>query len=159
MRKLLALSFVAWLVAACSSFTLPLQTPSLTLESVQPDTNAGLMPGLLVGLRVDNPNQHALKLRGLEYRIALEGFNVISGVASEIPVIPARGDALVMIDARLGLIEGAQLLSTLLTRPKREIGFSLEAALDTGLPLLGKIPVRQRGLIDLQTYQTRLIDN
>ncbi|NNL11646.1 MAG: LEA type 2 family protein, partial [Pseudomonadales bacterium] len=114
MKKLLALSFVAWLVAACSTFNLPLQTPSLTLESVQPDSSAGLMPGLLLGLRVDNPNQRALKLSGLEYRIALEGFNVISGMASELPVIPAQGDALVMIQARLGLIEGAQLLSTLL---------------------------------------------
>lgn len=156
MIQKISLLVMAALLAACQNLILPPIAPTLTLESIAPDRSAGLVPTLQVGMRVENPNLKPLKLRGLEYRIALEGFNVVSGSSSALPVIPAQGDALVTIEAKLGLLEGAKLLAALLSQPKRELGFSLEAALDTGLPLIGAIPVRQRGIIDMQTYEARL---
>ncbi|NNC54915.1 MAG: LEA type 2 family protein [Pseudomonadales bacterium] len=150
------LAFLLVSLAGCSALQLPLQSPDVQLAHIKPGDSGGLMPSFKVGLLVKNPNPQSLGLNGVSYSINLQGFDVITGSALDIPVIPAQGDALIELDARLGLIEGAQLLGMLLAKPNRELDFSLEAKLDTGLPWLGIVPVRKQGVLDLNTYTARM---
>ncbi|MBT8139248.1 MAG: LEA type 2 family protein [Gammaproteobacteria bacterium] len=154
--KRLAAAFIITTLAACSALQLPLLSPDLQLVHIKPGDSGGLVPSFKVGLLVTNPNPQSLGLNGVSYTINLQGFDVITGSALDIPVVPAQGDALIELDAKLGLIEGAQLLAMMLAKPNRELDFSLEAKLDTGLPWLGIVPVRKQGVIDLQTYTARV---
>ena len=136
------------LLTSCANFPRSIETPSVKLVSLTPLPASGLEQRFAMGLRVSNPNANALNLVGLSYAVELEGFKVISGVANDIPSIAAYGDSVVNLEASVSLLEGMRLLSSLLSKPKGEVNYRINAKLDTGLPIIGKIPVTDSGIVD-----------
>lgn len=136
------------LLSGCANFPTGIETPSVKLVSLSPLPANGLEQRFVLGLRVTNPNAKALNLVGLSYAVELEGFEIISGAMNDIPSIAAYGDSVVNLEASVSLLEGVRLLSSFLSKPKGEMNYRISAKLDTGLPILGKIPVTDSGIID-----------
>ena len=78
---------------------------------------------------------------------------MISGAANDIPQIAAYGEQLVTVSASIGLLEGLQFLNKIMAKSEPELGYTISARLDTGLPLIGIIPVADSGQLSLSDFQ------
>jgi LEA14-like dessication related protein len=79
-------------LAGCS-LTPHFETPRLSIVDVQVVSTTLWEQHLKVSLRVQNPNDVALSVKGIEYTLDLAGERFASGVADTSFVVPALGEA------------------------------------------------------------------
>ena len=94
--------------------------------------------------------QHTGRCRcgGLSYSIDMQGNRLIQGVASELPEIPAYGEADVRLRATADLVGGIGFISGLMTRDEPTVDFELNADLDLGT-FYPTVNIRRSGSIAL----------
>jgi len=136
------------LFSGCAALLPQFETPTVVVTDFRVLPGQSIVPAFEIGLHVSNPNRSALKLVGLAYRVELEGHQILTGVASDLPVIAAYGEGDVVLQARPDLFSTFNLFQDLLRRPRETVSFTVEAALDVG-GLVPKIRVREEGTVSL----------
>ncbi len=144
----LLFAIAALLLTACVSFPADFRKPGLQLQSITPRASGGVLPAFEIRLLVNNPNRDALEVEGLRYRLALQGYDIISGVANDIPAIPAWGEAEVVLDASADLLGGLGLLNELLATPGEPVHYAFEAEIDIGR-FYPMVELRREGKLEL----------
>jgi LEA14-like dessication related protein len=141
---------VALLLAACAlspKFT----TPRLSVVDAQIQSSDLWEQRLRVRMRVQNPNDRTLPVKGLEYTLEVEGQQLASGVSAASFVVPAMGEAEFDMNVTTNL---AGTLLRLLGRGSDALGQSVayrltgKIALSEGL--MRSIPFEERGTFRLQ---------
>jgi LEA14-like dessication related protein len=140
---------VALLLGACVTLPSDFKDPGVSLVSIKPQIQNLFAPEFEVVLRITNPNRKAIDIAGLSYTISLQGNKVVNGVASDLPVIPAYGEADVSLRATADLAGGLNLLGNFLNQPDREVDFEFNADIDLGT-LYPMVKVNRSGVITLQ---------
>lgn len=125
------------------------KAPNISIVSIQLLQPTVLQQNFSVGVRVGNPNSRPLKLAGINYVLELDKIKVMNGSVSDIPKIAAYGEEVVDVTVSIGLLEGLSFLQSLAHRPRDTISYRLSADLDTGLPVIGIVPVFEEGAIEL----------
>ena len=136
------------LLASCQALNQVFETPGVELVNVSSAGQRGLQQMFNVELGITNPNAYALNLVGIDYEVRLEGFDVIKGALSSVPSIPAYGKNNINVELGVGLIQGLQLLNALSSKNTPSIDYSVRLNLNTGLPIVGIVPVQREGTFD-----------
>src|SRR5450755_1882589 len=92
MRSLL-IAVAALPLWGCSLFVPRFETPTLTVVNVQMLKSDLWHQELKVRVRVQNPNDRALPVKGLSYELDLDGQDFAHGVSGASFVVPALGEA------------------------------------------------------------------
>ncbi len=137
------------MLAGCAGMPSDFEEPALTVTSVALRNTNGIAPQFDIMLHITNPNRTALSLVGMSYSLQLAGTKVVTGVANNLPVIEAYGEADVPIRAAVSVMGGIRLLSDLMTRNPDQIAYLFEAKLDTG-KLRPRININRTGTISLR---------
>lgn len=132
----------------CSVLRPGYETPTVTVNSFRALPSQGAMPNFEIGLHVVNPNSIALKLRGITYKVSLDGHELINGVANDLPTIEAYGQGDVVVTAAANLFGGIRFITDLLGGPKDSVRYTVEAKLDVG-SFMPAIRVKDEGQIAL----------
>ena len=145
----------AWGVLACLLWlagcaTTSFEPPHLSVVSVKMQSADLFSQKLLVRMRVVNPNDRALPIKGISYRIEV-GESELANGASDAPfVVPAMGEA--EFDVQVN----ANLASTLLkvygrggSAPKK-LDYRLVGKVALSSGLVRSIPFDERGSVDLK---------
>ncbi len=90
-------------------------------------------PTFEIGLRVVNPNRVPLNLKGMSYTANIEGNKIFSGVANQLPIVPAYGEKEVKLKVQADLFGGIRLLSDLIQPRTTPITYTLKVKLDVGI--------------------------
>ena len=133
----------------CSTLRTGYETPTVTINSFRTVPSEAGMPNFEIGLRVINPNPDALPLRGVAYTVRLNDRELITGVASELPVIEAYSQGDVVLTATPNLFAGIRFISELMNGSTDNVRYELEARLDVGR-LFPDIRVTDSGTISLR---------
>jgi LEA14-like dessication related protein len=140
------------LLSGCATLQPAFETPSVSLTSFRLLPYEGMAPRFEIGLHVANPNLVPLPLKGISYKVNLEGHKLLNGVANNLPVIQGYGEGDLVLQATTDLFSGLRLLTELMAEPRELFTYEFEAKLDIGrmLPSIrieetGKIPLRQPG--------------
>lgn len=152
MKNITLLVFVI-LLSACTTFSPNFQKPQLKVVSITPTGNTGLSQDFDIGLSITNPNAKALNLVGMSYKLELDGFDVLSGVTNQVPSIAAYTEQRVNVKTSINLFQGAKLIKSLIDKAATGLTYKVTAKLDTGMPLIGKVPVVNTGTLDLSDLQ------
>jgi LEA14-like dessication related protein len=145
-----ALFAAALLLAACA-LTPKFTPPRLSVVDVQIESSDLWEQRLKVRMRVQNPNDRRLPVKGLEYLLEVEGQQFASGVSATSFVVPAMGEAEFDMNVTTNL---AGTLIKLLGRGSDALGQSVayrltgKIALSEGL--MRSIPFEERGTFRLQ---------
>jgi len=137
---------------SCASFDDYVAAPDVELVSIEKGQLVGLQQMFDVKVAVKNPNAINLNLDNIDYSLSLEGFDVIEGVLNNIPVIPAYGEKTVGLQVGIGLLEGLKMLNELLNKDQASLDYTLTMKLDTGIPLLGVLPITKTGVVDKNSF-------
>lgn len=132
LRSAIGLVSIA-LLSACATFSPYDEAPAVTVTSfgmAPAGTSSG--PVFRVGLRVTNPNRIELPLVGMSYRVDLQGQRLLTGAASDLPIVPAYGSAEFSVDLSPDLLGGLRLIGDLMANPSNTFDYRFAARLDVG---------------------------
>jgi LEA14-like dessication related protein len=103
----------------------------------------------MVDLMVTNPNRMDLKLNAIQYRIRLDGRDLVSGVSREPFEVPAGGSAKYTVPATISLLSGFGFIKDMLTKPRDKISYELNATLEPNGLFSMPITVKKSESIEL----------
>lgn len=145
--RLLLLTAALLLTTGCTSLSRDTVAPEVHLASVALLGVTMLDQEWELTLRVRNPNDHALKLRTVDYQIFLGEHRFARGLAKPDEDIPAMGDALVTTRVTTGLFATLKHLQALDYRGDKPLEYRIEGqARVGGIPL--PLSFRHAGNID-----------
>jgi LEA14-like dessication related protein len=145
-----ALCAAALLLAACA-LTPKFIPPRLSVVDVQIESSDLWEQRLKVRMRVQNPNDRRLPVKGLEYTLEVEGQQFASGASAASFVVPAMGEAEFDMNVTTNL---AGTLIKLLGRGSDALGqtvaYRLTGKIALSEGLMRSIPFEERGTFRLQ---------
>lgn len=134
-------------LAGCAAFSPYQEQPQVNITSFTTAPHSGAaVPRFLIGVQVINPNRASLLLRGMSYSVEIEGTRVLSGVANNLPEVPAYGSADFIIEASPDLLGAARVVSGLISGKQDGIRYNFDARLDVG-SFMPDIRIRQSGTL------------
>jgi LEA14-like dessication related protein len=121
------------MLSACANLIPNFEKPQVSVNSfkILPDRNVN--PTFEIGLRVVNPNSIALNLKGMSYTASIEGNKIFSGVANQLPILPAYGEEEIKLNVQADLFAGIRLLADLMQPRTTPIVYTLKVKLDVGI--------------------------
>ena len=134
----------------CSALAPKLDKPHLSLARVQIQEGSGLLEQrLLVGVRVVNPNDRELPVKGMNLSLDLDGHHVAEGVSVRSFVVPARSEA--EFDLQVTANLAGALLKLVARRGGLQEGipYRVTGKVDTRIGMLRSIPFSDEGRISI----------
>jgi len=145
-----ALCAAALLLGACA-LTSKFTPPTLSVVDVQLQSSDLWEQRLKVRMRVQNPNDRRLPVKGLEYTMEVEGQQFASGESAASFVVPAMGEAEFDMNVTTNL---AGTLIKLLGRGSdlrgQSVAYRLAGKIALSEGLMRSIPFEERGTFTLQ---------
>src|SRR5439155_11636960 len=150
-----ALCAAALLLDACA-LSSKFIAPRLSVVDVQIEHGDLWEQRLKVRMRVQNPNDRRLPVKGLEYTLEVEGQQLASGASVASFVVPAMGEAEFDMDVTTNL---AGALLKLLGRgseaPARSVAYRVTGRIALAEGLMRSIPFEERGSFSLRCVAGR----
>lgn len=143
LRAVLILCFL--MLAGCAALRPDFTKPEVSVSAFRLIPSSGF-PKFEIELQIINPNSFELELNGMSYSASIEGRKLVSGVANNIPVIPAYGDGRVSLAGSIDLFSGLQVLADLMQPKHQGIRYQLQVNLDIAR-FLPNMTVERSGLI------------
>ncbi len=138
-------------LAGCALFAPKLEAPRLSIVSVSLLKSDLWEQRLKVRMRVQNPNDRTLPVKGLSYSIDLEGQEFASGVSGASFVVPADGEAEFDMNVTANM---AGALFKLFGRGAEaqtdRIEYRIRGKVSLSEGLLRTVPFEQHGTFNLQ---------
>ncbi|HLS80522.1 MAG TPA: LEA type 2 family protein [Steroidobacter sp.] len=137
------------ITAGCASIAPKIETPRLTIVRVAMTSADIFSQQFLVRLHVQNPNDRDLPVRGVDYRLFLEGDSFAEGVSQRPFVVPALGETEFDMTVRTNFVSGiGRLLSRLGGRS--DVQYVFEGKVLTDLGMIRSVPFRESGSVNLK---------
>ncbi|MEM7691552.1 MAG: LEA type 2 family protein [Pseudomonadota bacterium] len=150
LSRTLLIVLSAWLLAACAGLPLAdFDEPEVELLGLTPVVSDGIEARFKVKLRVVNPNDVDLSVRGLAYDLVIRERKLFTGVSNDPIDIDAFGETIVDLEVAAGVLNSLALIRDLMSSPPDD---GLPYRLDVKLSLAGVGPalrVSREGVIDL----------
>lgn len=148
----MAIVGLALACAGCSALLPKLETPKLSLVGIKIQDMTFFEQRLLVRLRVRNPNDLALPVKGITVDFELAGEEFAEGVSARAFEVPAFGEAefdmMVTANAATALL---RILDASRGKKMESVDYRIRGKLSTSLGLLRSVPFDERGTIALDS--------
>ena len=139
----------AALLGACSSLGSKLEAPSLELVGVQMLSTDMFAQRFKVRVKVINPNDLELPVKGLEYTILMMGDSFAEGMANESFLLPAMGEAEFDMLVTTNFVSSfGRLLSRVQGGKLENIDYEITGKIMVEKGMVRKIPVNHRGTVN-----------
>jgi LEA14-like dessication related protein len=139
----------AVLLAACTSMGPKLEAPKLELVGVQMLSTDMFAQRFKVRVKVINPNDLELPVRGLEYTIIMMGDSFAEGMSDEPFVLPALGEAEFDMLVTTNFVSSfGRLLSRVQGGKLENIDYEIAGKVMVDKGMVRKIPFNHRGTVD-----------
>ena len=147
--RMLFVAACAVLLAACSSLGSKLEAPSLELVGVQMLSTDMFAQRFKVRVKVINPNDLELPVKGLEYTILMMGDSFAEGMANESFLLPAMGEAEFDMLVTTNFVSSfGRLLSRVQGGKLENIDYEIAGKIFVDKGVVRKIPFSHRGTVD-----------
>ena len=146
---------LAVVFSGCATMGRGFETPQINIAAIRLLEMKGFESIFQVDLRVTNPNDRALPIKGAECDLALNGHHLAKGVANPEKKIPAYGSVIVPVNVYASLLDMAGVAGRLLQDLQDKNSHKKWAYAAKGHIRLdnavwpGKIPFTSNGEIDL----------
>lgn len=148
---------VMWLaggMAGCAGLGKPLETPRISLANIQMLEASGMESAFLVQLRVQNPNEVDLDIRGVDCDVEINGKPFAYGMSNTPVRIPAFGSDTVPVKVYASVID---VVRGLLNLPGREdLSYQVKGRvrMSGGAFLPSSLPFDSQGTISVKDLST-----
>ena len=131
----LTLLLAAGVIAGCAGLGKPLETPRISLSDIQMQKSKGLETVFLVNLRVANPNDVQLDIKGLDCDLEINGKPFAYGISNTPVTVPAFGSETIPVTVYSSVLDIVKGL------------FGLQQREDLSYQVKGKVRMAGGGLM------------
>jgi LEA14-like dessication related protein len=151
-------SAVAWilagLVTGCAGLGRPLESPRISLANIQMLETSGMESAFLVQLRVQNPNEVNLDIRGVECDLEINGKPFAYGISSAPVLVPAFGSDTVPVKVYTSVIDIFRGLLNLQGREDLSYQVKGKVRMSGGGLMPSTLPFDSQGTISVKDFST-----
>ena len=147
---MLMILLVAGLLGGCSALAPKIESPQLSLLGIQMLSTDMFAQRFRVRVKVENPNDLELPVRGLDYKIILMGDSFADGSSTDRFVVPAKGEAEFDMVVTTNFVSSlGRLISRVGGGKLENLDYEIagEVLLDKGM--IKKIPFNHQGQVDI----------
>ena len=145
-----ALFACAWLLAACSTLSPKLEAPDLEVIGIQMLSTDMFAQKFRVRVRVTNPNDLELPVKGIEYQIILMGDSFAEGNSTDRFVLPANGEAEFDMTVTTNFVSSfGRLLSRVGGGKLENLDYEIAGHVMLDKGFVKKIPFSKSGQVDI----------
>lgn len=119
------------------------------MSSVELRSGNLLQQSFAVKLNIQNPNDRALPVQGLQVQLNVGGEQVASGLSDRAVIVPAHGDSEFDMTITANLALALLKLADKANSHANTIDYELTGTASLDLPFLRNLPFRQSGALDL----------
>ena len=143
-----ALMALSLCLAACGALRPKLDVPQLSLVRIAMTSADIFNQQFLVRVHVENPNDRELPIRGIDYKLFLEGDSFAEGLSNKPFTVPAMGETEFDMVVRTNFVSGiGRLMSRLNGRD--QVQYVVEGKVLTDISMAKKIPFQETGTVSL----------
>mgnify|MGYP000383029416 CR=1 FL=1 len=151
LRALALFSFIAALgLSGCATLDKDHENPKVDVVGISKSETGSSALQFTIQLRIVNPNAEPINLSGLYYELSLEGIEVVTGTAKDLPTIEGYSEEVVSVSAAASLFSSARLIQKLINEPQDMLDYELKAKLGTTSKWMPSTTVVETGEISLQ---------
>ena len=148
--RVLLVAACAVLLAACSTLGSNLVAPQVEVVGVQMMSTDMFAQRFKVRVKVINPNDLELPVRGLEYTILLMGDSFAEGTSTDRFVVPAKGEAEFDMNVSTNFVSSLGRLISRMNGAKLEnIDYEIVGQVFVDKGMLKKIPFSDKGKVNV----------
>jgi LEA14-like dessication related protein len=141
-------------LSACAMMRPDLQAPELSLVSASLASADIFSQQFNLRLQVENPNDRDLPVKGIDYKLFLEGDAFAEGMSTAPFVVPARGETEFDLSVRTNFMSSiGRLLSRIERNDSSRVRYALSGEVLVDIPFVGAIPFNETGTVDLGTFR------
>ncbi len=143
------------LLQGCATLGPKMEQPTITVTDLQLQEAKGLETIFLLELRVMNPNDFPLDIRGLNCELKIDGQRFATGISDEQQEVPAFGTATIPVKVYASMFEMVGSVIEILQNANRRAGevrplrYELEGKVRLGGAGSRTVPFRSKGELDL----------
>ena len=147
--RVMFVSACAVVLAACTTLGPDLRAPQLEVLAVQMLSTDMFAQRFKVRVKVQNPNDLELPVRGLEYTILMMGDSFAEGMSDQAFVLPALGEAEFDMLVTTNFVSSfGRLLSRVQGGKLENIDYEITGKVMVDKGMVRKIPFNHRGTVD-----------
>ena len=115
----------------------------------------GVVPKFEIGLHIVNTSAVDVDIKGIVYRVYLQGRKILTGAANDLPKIPAYGQSDILVTGTPDLFETIGFFRDLMARPSQNLKYRVDVDIDAG-SWIPTIHTEKKGTISLENASTSL---
>lgn len=151
-KSLLALVLCV-ILAGCAGLGLGLEPPKISIANLNVANATLFEQNYLIKLRIQNPNDADIPIKGMQYEITLNGQHFASGVSNQELVVPGLGSTTIDVEAVSTLLSVFKQLTAMQQGKLQSVAYSLNGKIFLSGPgnnipfdYRGEIPIAGLGL-------------
>ncbi|HQQ63524.1 MAG TPA: LEA type 2 family protein [Pseudomonadales bacterium] len=149
LARLTLLLLLAALSCSCTLFRKNLKDPDISLLKFSVAGGTPLAPRFALRLRIANPNDLRLSIKGLSFTYSIGDEELMNGVSNDIPVIEPYGEAEFTVKGSASLLHALPLIETLQQDPLTRFHYRLTTHIDMAEGWPSSFNVKKEGEIGL----------
>ncbi|MEN0105436.1 MAG: LEA type 2 family protein [Pseudomonas sp.] len=134
-------------LGGCSWFAGDLQDPSVALQKVEVVKAKLTEQEFLLHLRLDNPNDSDMPIRGLTFSLYLNDIKLADGEADIWATVPANGHRTLKVPLRTNLWRNLKPIAKMLEKHDEPIRYRFYGVADTGVLFGASVHLERNGEI------------
>jgi LEA14-like dessication related protein len=153
--RLSLLVFLSLVLMACATLS-NYERPRVYLTNLQLQEASMLAQTFLLRLRIDNPNDTALPINGIDVELILNGYSLAQGLSNQSLSVPRFGSADIEVRATTTLLSLVQQILSLQNQQQLSYEIAGRLHLARTLGFRGyNFPFQEKGVLDLETLLNR----
>lgn len=137
-------------LSGCATLDKNHEQPKVDVVGISKTEGASSALQFTIQLRIVNPNAEPINLSGLYYELSLEGIDVVTGTAKDLPPIEGYSEEIISVSSAASLFSSARLVQKLVSEPQEMLNYELKAKLGTTSKWMPSTTVIETGEISLQ---------
>src|SRR5882724_8281298 len=140
-------AFAAFALAGCSLFVPKFEKPTLSVVNVQLLKSDLWHQELKLRMRVQNPNDRELPVKGIIYALDVDDQELAHGMSGDSFVVPALGEAEFDMSVSANM---ASVLLKVLSQGSNQVDYRIKGRIALSAGLLRSIPFNEQGTFKWQ---------